>query len=122
MGMHQIQRAMADHIVESRMCVLQAQPQVPWASEMVLNPGLLRDPADGRLHMLFRATGPWSTPLAAKQPAPYPIFLGYACSKNDGVTWDVDLSRPALAPALANHPTWCKIRWDKSRSYDNPTS
>jgi hypothetical protein len=67
---------------------------------MVLNPALIRDPRDARLHMLFRATGKWAEPADPAQPAPYPIFLGYMYSDDDGTTWTADLSRPALAPAL----------------------
>ncbi|WP_235548880.1 hypothetical protein [Paenibacillus sp. Soil522] len=35
-------------------------PDCEWASKMVLNPAIVKDPASDRLHMLFRATGPWS--------------------------------------------------------------
>jgi predicted GH43/DUF377 family glycosyl hydrolase len=32
---------------------------------------------------------------------PYPIFLGYAVSHDNGDTWDADFSRPALSPKLS---------------------
>ncbi|CAM4226732.1 putative GH43/DUF377 family glycosyl hydrolase [Paenibacillus endophyticus] len=71
-----------------------------WASKMVLNPAIVQDPDGSRLHMLFRATGPW--PQARKEGCfdPYPIFLGYAYSDDLGETWTADFSRPALIPAL----------------------
>jgi predicted GH43/DUF377 family glycosyl hydrolase len=49
--------------------------------------------------MLFRATGPYpDKKLAEDCSNPYPIFLGYAKSEDNGTTWDADFSRPALAP------------------------
>ena len=80
--------------------VLRPQPGVPWAETMVLNPAIIDDPDSPRLHMLFRASGPWPQAQQAGKPAPYPIFLGYACSDDGGRTWQADWSRPALAPAL----------------------
>jgi predicted GH43/DUF377 family glycosyl hydrolase len=77
---------------------------------MVLNPALIRDPRDGRLHMLFRATGQWAEPAAPSQPAPYPIFLGYMFSADGGATWSADLSRPALAPALETQAENIRIK------------
>lgn len=82
--------------------VLRPQPGVPWAETMVLNPAVIDDPRSARLHMLFRASGPWPQARLAGQPLPYPIFLGYACSDDGGKTWQADWSRPALAPALAS--------------------
>ncbi|MGB7159569.1 MAG: hypothetical protein WBD40_15995 [Tepidisphaeraceae bacterium] len=72
----------------------------PWADEMVLNPAFIADPVTDRLHMLFRASGPWPQKRRDGQPLPYPIFLGYAWSDDGGETWEADFSRPALAPAL----------------------
>jgi predicted GH43/DUF377 family glycosyl hydrolase len=68
---------------------------------MVLNPGIILDPRTGRIHMLFRATGPWPAKRLPGRPLPYPIFLGYAWSDDRGATWESDFSRPALAPGLA---------------------
>ncbi len=67
---------------------------------MVLNPAFVPDPRSDRLHMLFRASGPWPHMQRPGQPLPYPIFLGYAFSDDGGETWEADFSRPALAPAL----------------------
>lgn len=81
--------------------VLRPQPGVDWADTMLLNPALIDDPSSRRLHMLFRATGPWPRARRPRQPLPYPIFLGYAFSDDSGRTWTADFSRPALAPRLA---------------------
>jgi beta-1,2-mannobiose phosphorylase / 1,2-beta-oligomannan phosphorylase len=75
-----------------------------WADTMVLNPALVKDPESSRLHMLFRATGPWPEKQIPGKPLPYPIFLGYAFSDDNGLTWAADFSRPALAPALKSNP------------------
>ncbi len=97
-------------LIHSRQCILENQPGSPWAGEMVLNPALIRDPRDGRLHMLFRATGSWTEPADPSQPAPYPIFLGYMASEDNGATWSADLSRPALAPALETQAESIKVQ------------
>ncbi|MDF2922298.1 MAG: hypothetical protein K0R57_1212 [Paenibacillaceae bacterium] len=76
------------------------QPDCDWASKMVLNPAIIKDPESERLHMLFRATGPWAQKRKEGAHDPYPIFLGYAVSDDLGQTWDADFSRPALAPAM----------------------
>ncbi|MEM6503868.1 MAG: hypothetical protein AAF711_00225 [Planctomycetota bacterium] len=92
-------------IFSSRRCVMSPLPQCPWANEMVLNPGVIRAPDTGRLHMLFRATG--SGRESGEPPTSdwgYPIFLGYAFSDDDGETWQVDAERPAMCPALATEP------------------
>jgi len=91
---------MAKSLVHSRQLVLEPQPGSPWAEEMVLNPGIIRDPVTDRIHMLFRATGPWHEKQITGRPPPYPIFLGYAWSDDAGQTWSADFSRPALAPSL----------------------
>ncbi|MRN56731.1 hypothetical protein [Paenibacillus monticola] len=76
------------------------QPNSDWASKMVLNPAIVQDPDGSRLHMLFRATGPWPKERKEGLYDPYPIFLGYAYSDDLGETWTADFSRPALIPAL----------------------
>ncbi len=90
--------------------VLLPQPGVPWAKTMVLNPAVIDEPGSTRLHMLFRASGPWPQARRPGLPAPYPIFLGYACSNDGGRTWQADWSRPALAPALETSPEKITIR------------
>ncbi len=87
-------------ITRSTSPILEPQPGCPWAEQMVLNPAFIPDPDGNRLHMLFRASGPWAHMQREGQPLPYPIFLGYAFSDDGGETWEADFSRPALAPAL----------------------
>lgn len=92
-------------IMQSAAPVLGPKPGCPWADTAVLNPAVLRDDKTGEMHMLFRATGPFPEKQDKKNPnapLPYPIFLGYAVSRDDGKTWDADFSRPALAPAIAD--------------------
>ncbi len=91
---------MSNELVHSRTLVLEPQKGSPWADEMVLNPAIIQDPQSHRIHMLFRATGPWPQKQIPGHPLPYPIFLGYAFSEDGGKTWEADFSRPALAPAL----------------------
>lgn len=79
---------------------LEPAPGCEWASKMVLNPAIVKDPESDTIHMLFRATGPWSQKRREGCHDPYPIFLGYAKSEDLGRTWEADFSRPALAPAL----------------------
>jgi predicted GH43/DUF377 family glycosyl hydrolase len=92
--------------------VLTPQPGVPWADTMLLNPTVIDVPDTARLHMLFRATGPWPWPRTRVQngPPPYPIFLGYAHSDDFGETWTADFSRPCLAPRLAPEPGDIRIK------------
>jgi predicted GH43/DUF377 family glycosyl hydrolase len=87
--------------------ILRPSPGVPWAETMVLNPAVIDEPGTDRLHMLFRASGPGQS---TGGPAPYPIYLGYASSDDGGTTWQVDWSRPALAPALQTAPDKIVIR------------
>lgn len=87
--------------------ILRPPPGVPWAETMVLNPAVIDEPGRDRLHMLFRASGPGQS---TGGPAPYPIYLGYACSNDGGATWQADWSRPALAPALQTAPDKIVIR------------
>lgn len=103
-------RNMTKSLVHSRKMILGRRKGSPWAEEMVLNPGLIQDPRTGRLHLLFRATGPWATKQISGKPLPYPIFLGYSCSDDQGATWQTDFSRPALAPALSYEKEGIYIR------------
>lgn len=82
--------------------VLVPQPGCRWADTMVLNPGIIKDPESERVHMLFRATGPWQDAQSPGKRPPYPIFLGYAYSDDLGRSWTADFSQPAMAPALAD--------------------
>ena len=88
-------------IVLKRTCILSPVPDCPFASEMVLNPGLVADPKTGRLHMLVRVSGPCPEKQLPGCPMPFPIHFAYAWSDNGGKDWDFDLSRPALSPAIA---------------------
>jgi len=90
--------------------ILSPRAGVPWADTMVLNPSVINDPGAGRLHMLFRATGPWPQGRVKGKPLPYPIFLGYAWSDDFGETWTADFSRPCLAPRLENDAEKIRIR------------
>ena len=46
------------NVVLERKEILRPQESVDWASEMVLNPAIIKDPKTTRLHMLVRTTGP----------------------------------------------------------------
>ena len=84
-----------------RRCILKPQPQIPWAQKMVLNPAIIRDPENKNiLYMLFRATGPGADAQLPDHPLPYPIYLGFAESRDAGKTWDFDWSSPAMSPRL----------------------
>lgn len=91
---------MAPKWIHSKRAVLGPVAGSPWASEMVLNPAIIQDRRTGRIHMLFRATGPWAQKRLEGRPLPYPIFLGYGWSNDNGETWGFDLLKPALAPRL----------------------
>lgn len=81
---------------------LEAKEGCSWADTMVLNPAIIKDPVKKDIiHMIFRATGPMQEKRMDGSPYdPYPIFLGYAKSKDGGRNWKADFSRPALSPAL----------------------
>lgn len=101
---------------------LEPMPGCDWADKMVLNPAIVQDPESGDIHMLFRATGPWPRKRREGCHDPYPIFLGYAISRDGGETWDADFSRPALAPALGYEDRELYItdvHGDKVRNYAN---
>lgn len=101
---------------------LEPVPGCSWAEKMVLNPAIIKDPHSDDIHMLFRATGPWPQKRREGCHDPYPIFLGYAISKDGGETWDADFSRPALAPALGyeEHELYITdIHGKKVRNYAN---
>lgn len=89
-----------ENIVLERKKILSPVKDVPWASEMVLNPAIIEDPKTGRIHMLVRVTGPCPEMGIPGKKLPFPIFLAYAWSDDGGKTFDFDWERPALAPAL----------------------
>ena len=80
--------------------VIEPKAGCEWANTMVLNPAIFIEKGSDTIHMLFRATGPWHEKNLRGLSDPYPIFLGYAVSEDNGENWDVDFSRPALAPKL----------------------
>ena len=92
-------KLMVNSIVKWRKKLLSPIKGSEWASEMVLNPALVTDPETSKIHMLFRATGPYSGARIPGKPMPYPIFLGYGFSEN-GFDFQFDLERPALSPEL----------------------
>lgn len=102
---------------------LEPQEGCEWANKMVLNPAIVSDPEDpNTLHMLFRATGPWSQKRKEGVLDPFPIFLGYAKSTDKGETWEADFSRPALAPLLEEDDEKLYItdyKGNKVRNYTN---
>jgi len=96
-----------DNVVKWRKKLLSPVNGSEWASEMVLNPAMIQDPVTGRIHMLFRATGPFKAAQIEGKPLPFPIFLGYAWS-DDGVNFEFDLKKPALSP---------RLKYDKEEIY-----
>ena len=89
-----------DNIVLERKCILTPQPGCPFASEMVLNPGMIKDTKTGRIHMLVRTSGPCPEKQIEGKPLPFPIYFAYAYSNDGGKSFTFDLERPALAPRV----------------------
>ena len=87
-----------NNIVLERKEILRPRADVEWASEMVLNPAVIKDPDTGVIHMLVRVSGPCDNKRMEGKPSPFPIFLAYAWSQDGGETFEFDFSRPALAP------------------------
>lgn len=87
-----------ENIVLERKEILRPQENIPWASEMVLNPAIIKDPDTGRIHMLVRTTGPWAHKQIPGKPLPFPIFFAYAWSDDGGKNFTFDFERPALSP------------------------
>ena len=109
-------------IIHSETPVLVPDKNCPWAETMVLNPAIILDPDSSCIHMLFRASGPWPQCQVSGKPFPYPIFIGYAFSDDNGETWSADFSRPALEPALKTHPEdlyITNVRGEKVVNYVN---
>ncbi|MBR5508062.1 MAG: hypothetical protein IKV88_08455 [Clostridia bacterium] len=88
-----------EKLVKWRKKILSPIQGHEWAGEMVLNPAIIKDPESRKIHMLFRATGPWEKAQIDGKPLPYPIFFGYGWSE-DGENFEFDLETPALAPKL----------------------
>ncbi len=86
-------------IVKWRKKLLSPVKGLEWASEMVLNPAIIENPATNRIHMIFRATGPWQKAQLSGKPLPYPIFMGYGYS-DDGMNFTFELTEPVLSPGL----------------------
>ncbi|MBE7031251.1 MAG: hypothetical protein E7409_07495 [Ruminococcaceae bacterium] len=89
-----------ENVVLERKKILSPMKDIPWASEMVLNPAIIEDPKTGRIHMLIRVTGPCAEMGIPGKKLPFPAFLSYAWSDDGGETYEFDWERPALAPAL----------------------
>lgn len=89
-----------ENVVISRKCILKPLPGCDWASEMVLNPGIIEDPVTGRIHMLVRVSGPVPEKRLEGKPMPFPIFFAYAWSDDGGETYRFDFEKPALSPAV----------------------
>ncbi|MCR4694666.1 MAG: hypothetical protein K5773_05045 [Pseudobutyrivibrio sp.] len=87
-------------ITYSSAPVLEPREGCDWADTMVLNPALIQTD-DGKIHMLFRSTGPWPQKNLKGISDPYPIFLGYAVSTDGGEHFCPDFTRPALSPNLS---------------------
>ena len=87
-------------VVIERRCVLTPVKGCPFASEMVLNPAIIKDPERDIIHMLVRTSGPWEQKRLEGKPLPYPIFLAYGFSLDGGKSFEFDFSTPALAPLL----------------------
>lgn len=103
--------------------VLKPEKGCPWADTMILNPAIVKDPETNILHMLFRATGPWPQKrMTGSKWDPYPIFLGYAKSEDNGITWKADFSRPALAPAVEYEEEKLYIVDDEGKTVVNRTN
>lgn len=100
--------------------VLEPRADCGWAEKMVLNPALVADPErPGTLHMLFRAAGAYPQARIPGKPLPYPIFLGYGVSHDEGKNWDFDFSRPAMAPRLdSEYETFVKNSCRGRRMFD----
>ncbi len=89
-----------ENIVLQRRCILEPQPQTTWASYMVLNPSIIIDRKNGRIHLLVRTTGPFAEKQFPNKPLPYPIFLAYGYSDDNGKTFEFDMENYALGPDL----------------------
>ena len=104
----------------TKHCILQPQEHIPWARKMVLNPAMIADPENKDvLYMLFRTTGPGANVQLPERPLPYPIYLGFAESRDNGKNWDFDWSKPAMSPRLDyNKDDFIKNSFRNGRMFD----
>ena len=91
---------MSEKIVFNRKCILGPVADCPFASEMVLNPAIIKDPDTERIHMLIRVSGPSPEKRLEGKLLPFPIYFAYAWSDDGGESFEFDLERPALAPTV----------------------
>ena len=113
---------MSDNVVLGRKCILAPIADCPFASEMVLNPAIIKDPDTGRIHMLVRTSGPAPEKRLEGKPLPYPIYFMYGWSDDGGKSFNFDFERPALAPAVQyeQEKLWITDgRGDKVPNYAN---
>lgn len=111
-----------ENIVIKRKCILEPVKDCDWASEMVLNPAIIKDPESDRIHMLVRVSGPFPEKRLDGKPLPYPIFMAYGYSDDGGENFNFDFNTPALAPALEYEADklWVKNgRGEKVPAYHN---
>jgi len=95
----------------SEQPIIKPMPGCCWADTMVLNPAIIKDDSSDDLLMLFRATGPYEhKKLPTATCPPFPIFLGFAISHDNGESWEADFSRPCLAPAIEYEIDKIKIK------------
>jgi len=110
------------NIVLERKEILRPQESVDWASEMVLNPAIIKDPKTNRIHMLVRTTGPCAGLGLPETPEPFPIFFAYAWSDDNGKNWEFDWDTPALAPAMKQEKAELWIENGKGEKVPNYTN
>ena len=92
------------NVVLSRKCILGPVADCPFASEMVLNPAIIKDPETSRIHMLVRVSGPAPEKRLEGRVLPFPIYFAYAWSDDGGENFEFDLERPALSPTVEYEP------------------
>ncbi len=104
----------------TKHCILKPQENIPWAQKMVLNPAMIADPENKDvLYMLSRTTGPGTDAQLPEHPLPYPIYLGFAESRDRGQSWDFDWSTPAMSPRLDyNKDDFIKNSFRNGRMFD----
>lgn len=89
-----------ENVVIRREQLLSPRKDVPWASEMILNPGIVEDPESGRIHMILRTSGPTPEKRLEGKPMPFPVYFGYGYSDDGGKSFEFDFSKPCLSPAV----------------------
>ena len=72
--------------VISRKKVLSPVVGSDWACEMVLNPAIIKDPnSKGFICCFVQPDRGWTK--QCRENTPYPIYLGYGFSDDNGETW-----------------------------------